>query len=136
MKFVESKPSRYNFVRLSAALVAKHVVENREKYSNRFILLVDGLTASKKISSFVADKAKFHYNEIQTQTQFYTNVAEFNYQNDCLNVFLGKYFCGSKELWHVSKLIFVLLHGQSFVKKGFPVNKQLKDIIMKEKYLV
>ena len=58
LKFVESKPSRYNFVRLSSALVAKHVVENRETYSNRFNLLVDGLSASKKIS-FVADKAKF-----------------------------------------------------------------------------
>ena len=58
LKFVESKPSRYNFIRLSSALVAKHVVENREKYSNRFNLLVDGLSASKKIS-FVADKVKF-----------------------------------------------------------------------------
>ena len=38
LKFVESKPSRYNFVRLSSALVAKHVVENRETYSNRFNL--------------------------------------------------------------------------------------------------
>ena len=41
-----------------------------------------------------------------------------------------------KELWHVSKLIFVLSHGQSFIEKGFAINNQLTDTNMKEKYLV
>ena len=41
-----------------------------------------------------------------------------------------------KELWHVSKLIFVLSHGQSFIEKRFAINNQLTDTNMKEKYLV
>ena len=41
-----------------------------------------------------------------------------------------------EELWHVSKLIFVLSHGQSFIEKGFAINNQLTDTNMKEKYLV
>ena len=69
LKFVESKPSRYNFVRLSSALVAKHVVENRETYPNRFNVLVDGLSASKKIS-FVADKAKFTITRYKHKRNF------------------------------------------------------------------
>ena len=67
--------------------------------------MVDGLSTSKKISSSVADKAKFQYNEMQTlvhEKHYYTKFSEFNYQNDRLDVFLGKYFYGSKELWHVS----------------------------------
>ena len=48
-------------------------------------------------------------------------------------MFLGKYFLGSKELWHVCKLIFVLSHGQSFIERGYSVNKQLMDTNMKEK---
>ena len=140
LKFVEKTPLKYNFVRLSSALVPKHIVENREKYSNRFRLLVDGLSASKKVSSPVADKAKFQYNEIQTlahEKHYYTKFSEFNYQNDHLDVFLGKYFSGSKELWHVSELIFVLLHGQSFIERGFSsVNRQLMETNTKEKSLV
>ena len=84
----------------------------------RNILTNSWLSASKKISCSVADKAKFHYNEIQTlghEAHYYTEFSEFNYQNECLDVFLGKYFSDSKELWHVSKLVFVLLHGQSFI---------------------
>ena len=101
LKFVEKTPLRYNFVRLSSALVRKHVVENREKYSDRFRFLVDGLSASKNISSSVDDKAKFQYNEIQTlahEKHYYTKFSEFNYQNDCLDVFLEKCFSRSKEL--------------------------------------
>ena len=66
LKFAENTPLRYDFVRLSSALVLKHIFENREKYSNRFRFLVDGLCACKKVPSSVADKAKFQYNEMQT----------------------------------------------------------------------
>ena len=116
----------------------KHIVENREKYSNRFRFLVGGLSAFKKLLSSAADKAKLQYNEIQTlahEKHYYTEFSEFNYQNDCLDVFLGKYFSGSKKLWHVSKLTFVLSHGQSFIER-FSVTKQLTDTNMKEKSFV
>ena len=101
LKFVEKTPLRYNFVRNLSALVPKHIVGNKEKYSSRFRLLVDGLSASTKISSTIADKTKFQYNEIQAlahEKHYYTEFSEFNYQNDRLDVFRGKYFCGSKEL--------------------------------------
>ena len=32
LKFVENTPLRYNFVRLSSALVPKHIVENRKLF--------------------------------------------------------------------------------------------------------
>ena len=100
--------------------------------------MVDGLSPSKKISSSVADKAKFQYNEIQALAQekhYYTKFSKFYYLISKFN-FLGKYFFGNKELWHVSKLIFVLSHAQSFIERGFSVNKQLMDTNMKEKSLV
>ena len=130
LKFVENTPLRYNFVRLSSALVLEHSVENRENCSNRFRLLVDELSAFKKILSSVVDK------DTKTPKHYDIKFAEFNYQNNHLDVFLGKYFSGSKEIWHVSKLIFVLSHGQSFIERGFSVNKQLMDTNKKEKSLV
>ena len=51
-------------------------------------------------------------------------------------MFLGKYLSDKKELWHVCKIIFVLSHGQSFIERGFSVNKQLIDTNMEEKSLV
>ena len=83
---------------------SKILKKDRDNYSNRFRLLVDGLSASKRISSSVADKAKFQYSEIQTfayEKHYYTKFSEFNYQNDRLDMFLEKYFPGSKELWYL-----------------------------------
>ena len=70
------------------------------------------------------------------QKYYYTEFSELNYQKDRLDVFLGKYFSGSKELWYVSKLVFVLSHDQSFLDRGFSINKQLMDTSMKQKSLV
>ena len=39
-------------------------------------------------------------------------------------------------MWHIYKFVFVLSHGQSYVERGFSVNKELIDINMKEKSLV
>ena len=39
-------------------------------------------------------------------------------------------------MWHIWKLVFVLLHGQSYVKHGFSVNKELINTNMKEKSLI
>ena len=41
-----------------------------------------------------------------------------------------------EKLWHVCKLVFVLSHEQSYVERGFSVNKELIDTNMKEKSLV
>ena len=81
----------------------------------------------------------FQYNEIQTlglQRHYYTEFPEFNYHNDHLDVFLGKYYSGSEEFQHVFKLIFVLLPDHSFITRGISINKQLMDINMKGKSLV
>ena len=80
----------------------------RENYFNRFRLLVNGLSTSKKVSSFVADNAKFQYNKIQRlalEKHYYKELSEFNYQNDRLDMFLGKNFSSSKELCHGFRLI-------------------------------
>ena len=69
------------------------------------------------------------------EKRHYTKFSEFNYQNDHLDVLLGKY-SGSKELWHVYKFIFVLLSDQSFIERGFSIRKQLMNTSMKEKSLV
>ena len=53
-----------------------------------------------------------------------------------MDVFLGKYFSGKEDLWRVCKSIFALSLGQSFIERGFSINKKLVDTNMKEKSLI
>ena len=136
-KLIEKTPIKYRLVRLASCLAPKEIFENSERSSNRFKLLVDGLSTHKKTSSKVADSAKFQYNEVQkTVFEKHDEFIKFDYCNDRLDSFLGNYFSEKKDLWHVAKLFFVLSHGQSFVERGFSINKELVDTNMKEKSLI
>ena len=92
----------------------------------------------KKIRAKVADMAKFQYNVFQkiVWEKHNSEIDAFDFVEDWLDVFLGKYISDKKELWHICKLVFVLSHGQSYVEHGFSVNKELIDTNMKEKSLV
>ena len=71
--------------------------------------------------------AKFQYNKYQKiiwkkhQSEFVT----FDFVKNWLDIFLGKYFSDKKEFWHIFKLIFALLHEQSYVEHGFLLIKGL-----------
>ena len=41
-----------------------------------------------------------------------------------------------ENFWHICKAVFVFLHGQSFVERGFSVNKLTIDDNMQEKSIV
>lgn len=47
-----------------------------------------------------------------------------------------KIFFGKEDLQSVCQSSFVLSHEQSFVERGFSVNKELVDTNMKEKPLI
>ena len=100
--------------------------------------MVDGLSSHKKITSKFADKTKVQFNEMLKLfcEKHFDKFIKFDYLNDRLDVFLGKYFSGKEDLWRVCKSIFVLSHGQSFIECGFSVNKEQVDINMKEKSLI
>ena len=117
---IEKTPLKYNLVKLASCLVPKHIVENRDT-ANRFRLMVDGLSSHKKITSKIADNAKFQFNEMQKVVceKHFDEFIKFDYLNNRLHVFLGKYFCGKEDLWRACKSIFVLSHGQSFIERGF-----------------
>ena len=97
-----------------------------------------GFLLPKKIHLLLVIKQNFSITRYKHLRMRNTIIPNFHSLiiNDFLDVFLGKYFSGSKEIWHVSKLIFVLSHGQSFIERWFSVNKQLMDTDMKEKSLV
>ena len=134
LNLIEKTPLQYNLVKLASCLV--EIVRNHET-ANRFRLMTDGFSSHKKITSKVADNAKFQFNEIQKVVceKHFDEFIKFDYLKDRLNVFLGKYFSG-KDLWLVFKSIVVLSHGQSFIERGFSVSKELVDTNMKEKSLI
>ena len=65
LNLIEKTPLKYNCVKLASCLIPKHAVENHETSANRFRLMVDGLSSHKKITSKIADNAKFQFNEMQ-----------------------------------------------------------------------
>ena len=82
--------------------------------------------------------AKFQYNEFQkiAWEKHHSGCVAFDFVKDRLDIILGKYISDKKKLWHICKLVFVLSHGQSYVERGFSVNKELIDSNTKEKLLV
>ena len=64
------------------------------KSANPFRLVVDGLSSHKKITTKIADNAKFQFNEMQKVLceKHFGQFIKFDYLNDRLDVFLGKYF--------------------------------------------
>ena len=82
--------------------------------------MADGLCATKKINSSVADNFKFHYVEfLKITIQKDDELVCFDFYNDRFDVFLEKCLPDRKQLWHISKLIFVLSHGQSSIERDF-----------------
>ena len=64
LNLIEKTPLQYNLVKLASCLVLKQIVRNHET-ANRFRLTIDGFSSHKKITSKIADNAKFQFNEIQ-----------------------------------------------------------------------
>ena len=83
----------------------------------------------KKISSDVADQAKYQYDELPNLLKYEKNneFRNFDSKKDRLDGFLV--YCltsdSYKDLWHICKLVFVMSHGQSNVKRGFSANKEV-----------
>ena len=103
--------------------------------SKRFVRLADLLCSLKYISSFVADNAKFQYDQftkkevVNEKDQF----LSFDMRKQQVHVFLRGYLSINpqyKKLWSICKLIFILQHGQSFTEKGFSVNKEITGVNM------
>ena len=109
--------------------------------SKRFVCLADLLYSLKFISSFVADNAKFQYDQftkkevVNEKDQF----LSFGMRKQRVDVFLRDYLSINpqyKELWSICRLIFILQHGQSFTERGFRVNKEITDVNMQEDALI
>ena len=122
----------YGLVRFTSSLVPKNIVQNSEKWSQRFRLMAEILCATKKITLSIAGDSKFQYDEfLEIVIQIHDEFISSDFHQVCLGMFLGKYL-SDRQLCYVCKLIFVLSHGQSFIKRGFSVNKELMGTNMKE----
>ena len=60
--------------------------------------MADGLCATKKINSSVADNFKFHYVEFLKITIQEHELVCFDFYNDCFDVFLEKCLSDRKQL--------------------------------------
>ena len=93
------------------------MVREPEKSSISFRGLADNLYALK------ANNAKNQYSDLLKIAKYEQNDAfvKFDYKNDRLESFLSNFLTINdfKNIRHICKIIFVLLHGQSDVERIF-----------------
>ena len=141
LKLQEQVPIQYAFVKNSFSINPNNLAIQSPFMSRRFIRLADLLYSLKFISSFVADNARFQYDQftkkevVNEKDQF----LSFGMRKQRVDVFLRDYLSINpqyKEIWSICKLIFILQHGQSFTERGFSVNKEITDVNMQEDTLI
>ena len=115
------------------------MVQRSSTPSLRFKKLADNLCTHNKISSKIADNAKFEYDSFQgVAIKKHSEVfLTYDPKKERLDVFLGKFVGPEFEnFWHICKAVFIFLHGLSFVKCRFSVNKLTIGDNMQEKSIV
>ena len=139
IKISERSPMQFSNVRNSISLDPISMVRHPEELSQRFTKLADRLFALKKIAANIADKAKSQYDDLLKVACFNQKdkCLDFKVKSDRLEVFLvgllpEKFY---SELLKVSKIIFIISHGQNFTERGFSINKEVNDCNMQEKSL-
>ena len=114
------------------------MVRHTEESSQRFTKLADRLFALKKITVNIADKAKNQYGDLLKVACFdqKDKFLDFKMKPDCLDVFLVGVLPGKSysELLKVSKIIFIISHGQNFAERGFSISKEVNDCNMQEEF--
>ena len=106
------------------------MVQSNSTVSLRFKKLAGNLWTLNKISSKIADNAKFEYDSFQSvaikkHSEFFLTCGP---RKERLDVFLGKYVRPEFEnFWHICKVVFIFLYGQSFVECVFSVNNLTID---------
>ena len=109
---------KHSIVKSSSAVSPKQIVLQSDEASVRFRSLADKLYAQQKVKAEIVGKAKNQFEVFlkDSKLQHEEEFKSFDFRIDHLDSFLATYFTSKNcysEAWHVCKLIFVLLHGQS-----------------------
>ena len=136
---MERLPLQFSLVRVASSLDPQKMVQSSSTASLKFKKLADNLCTLNKISSKIVYNAKFEYGSFQRVAIKKHSEVFLTYEprKERLDVFLGKYVRPEFEnFWHICKAVFVLSHGQSFVKCGHLGNKLTIDENMQDKSIV
>ena len=111
LKLQERVPIQYALVRNSSSINPNNMAIQGAPMSKRFVRLADLLYSLKFISSFVANNAKFQYDQF-TKKEVANDKDQFlssDMRKHRVDVFLCDYLSINpqyKELWSICKLIF------------------------------
>ena len=129
IKLEERSPLQFSLVRVVSSLDQQKMVQSNSTVSLRFKKLAGNLWTLNKISSKIADNAKFEYDSFQSvaikkHSEFFLTCDP---RKERLGVFLEKYVRPEFEnFWHICK-VFIFLYDQSFVEHIFLVNNLTID---------
>ena len=126
-------------MRVASSLDPQKMMQNSNTASLRFKKIGGNLSTLNKVSSKIADNAKFEYDSFQSVAIKKHGEVFLTYdpRKERLDVFPENYVRSEFENFcHICKAVFVFSHGQSFVERGFLVNKLIIDYNIQEKSMV
>ena len=125
-KTVERSPLKYKATHAISSISPSLILYNRTTSKAR---ITDLLQILHDLGRIASTKAEAKFSELcasaksKHKEQFDTFIREQN-----LDVFYSKIFAGDEKqvpLWKVVKMVLILSHGNTAVKSGFSVNKEL-----------
>lgn len=137
-----TSPCKIELVSQLSALNPRYIMAHPNKTVEKFEMLLSALVKSKhreqmecqdildQYKKFVALCRLEHRERFENFKLLGTERLDALY---CSIIGNNPDFC---ELWQVMKMMFVLSHGQSFVERGFSVNKDTLEVNMQERTLV
>ena len=141
IKFQEHSPLKYSHIRNFSSLLPKAIVHQNEQSCLRFRSLADKLYPLGKITTQVAGNVNNQFDKFIQAASFEHEklFLKFNFTEYSLDTFLGIYLANEsqfKDLWYISKIMFIQSHGQSKVEQGFSVNKEVLQGNLQETSLI
>ena len=129
-KIQEQCPLKYSICINSSCLSPVKMIQNRQVCIKNFTSLADKLYEGKWLDGSESEQAKKEYEDflVSVHHELKDKFNSFDYDKERLDEFLKGFLYKNKKyshLWKVCLFIFTMFHGQSSVKRGFSVNKEL-----------
>jgi len=139
-KMFERSPLKYGATRAVSCLNPVTIFYNRTVSESRMSDLLLQLHLLERITSEVADSAKFQFTALcqEAQTVYKSKFEMFDRQQR-LDTFFSDILAGNektKDLWTVVKIVLIISHGNASVEGGFSINKELLIENMHEETIV
>ena len=140
IKLLERSSLKYSLVQSLVIVVPQKLISDSAEAQVKFVLLLQILRNRKRCSAEACDKIRTQFQSfvLEMKQNHLAEFLSFIMNTDGLDEFYWNYMKDTKhaKVWEVFRIIFMLLHAQALVVRGFSINSKLLVENLQEKTLV